>query len=205
MLNGRIKGRSNNSFNASGISLDVIENLDASLNSPRRVNSGVRRGNFCSRAVGLRNERKDHIIIGLSLLLIMWSVSFASSEARKFLVYGTDEANCETEMAHLDNYTIALLNEPNTKAYVIAYGGQRGMARSEMQVRRTRIKRYLVNNRGIAPKRITVVDGGFRESLSIELWLVPSGAAIPKVEPTISHKDVKYGKAKYNFDCSTFY
>jgi hypothetical protein len=144
-------------------------------------------------------------VVGLSMLLITSSVSYASAKARKFLVYGMDGANCETEMAHLDNYAIALLNERQTKAYVIAYGGRRGTARSEMQVRRSRIKRYLVNNRGIDKKRISVVDGGFRESLSIELWIVPDGSEIPKTEPTVSAKEVKYRKAKYSFDCSTFY
>jgi hypothetical protein len=144
-------------------------------------------------------------VVGISLLLITWSISHASSEARKFFVYGVDGANCETEMAHLDNYAIAILNEPQTKAYVIAYGGRRGTAHSEMQMRRSRIKRYLVNNRGIDEKRVIVVDGGLRESLSIELWLVPDGSEMPKAEPTVSLKEVKYKKAKYSFDCSTFY
>jgi hypothetical protein len=41
-LNDRIKGRSNNSFNRSGMSLPFIVNLKASLKISRPVNSGVR-------------------------------------------------------------------------------------------------------------------------------------------------------------------
>jgi len=149
--------------------------------------------------------RKAAIIFGFSLLLTPVNISFASSDTRKFLVYGIDEANCETEMAHLDNYAVALQNAPNTKAYIIAYGGRRDTARSEMKTRRSRIKRYLISERGIDAKRISVIDGGFRESLTIELWLMPEGAVIPKSEPTVMPKGVKYRKAKYSFDCSTFY
>ena len=38
---------------------------------------------------------------------------------------------------------------------------------------------YLVNNRGIDRGRITVVDGGCRESLTVELWICPTGAGAP--------------------------
>ena len=143
--------------------------------------------------------------ISLSLLLICCAVSLASSDARKFLEYGSVEANCETEMAHLDNYAIAIQNAPEMKAYVVVYGGRQDTARSELQARRSRIKRYLINERGIEPARVFVVGGGFRESLTIDLWLVPIGAEAPKAKPTVSPKEVKYKRAKYSFNCSTFY
>ena len=41
-VSGTIRGRSNNSFNASGISLDFIARLGDSIDASRRVNSGVR-------------------------------------------------------------------------------------------------------------------------------------------------------------------
>ena len=129
----------------------------------------------------------------------------AFPDARKFLVYESSGNDCESEMAALDSYALELQNEPKLKAYVIAYGGRRGTARHEMQVRRARIKRYLVTQRGINPKRISVVDGSFREKQSIELWLVPEGEEMPKATPTVSPKVVKYKRAKYSFDCSTFF
>ena len=143
--------------------------------------------------------------VNLSLLLTFCDVSRASSEARKFLEYGSAEANCETEMAHLDNYAVAVQNAPEMKAYVVVYGGRQDTARSELRARRSRIKRYLINGRGIEPARVFLVDGGFRENLSIELWLVPIGAETPKAKPTVSPKEVKYKRSKYRFDCSTFY
>lgn len=143
--------------------------------------------------------------IYLSLLLTFPVASRAKSEARKFLEYGSDGANCETEMAHLDNYAIELLSAPGVQAYVVVYGGRRDTARSELRARRSRIKRYLVNERGIEPARVTVVNGGFRENLTIELWLIPADVEPPRAQPTVSLGGVKYRRAKYSFDCSTFY
>jgi hypothetical protein len=151
----------------------------------------------------MRSQR-NHIIV-LCWLLMLTGEASASPESRKFLVYDADDAACETEMAHLDNYAIEIQNESKLKAYVIAYGGRRGTARLEMRARRARIRRYLVGNRGIDPKRVLVVDGGFRERLTVELWLVPEGERMPKATPTVSPKDIKYKRAKYGFDCSTFY
>ena len=44
----------------------------------------------------------------------------------------------------------------------------------------SRSRDYLVTQRGIDASRHVVVNGGFREEDSVELWLVPSGAAAPK-------------------------
>lgn len=139
------------------------------------------------------------------LFLILTGGAFASPEARKFLAYESSGNDCESEVAALDSYALELQNEPQLKAYVIAYGGRRGTARHEMRVRRARIERYLVTRRGIDPKRIMVVNGGSRHKQSIELWLVPEGEEMPKAMPTVLPKDVRYRKAKYSFDCSTFF
>lgn len=143
--------------------------------------------------------------VTLSLLLMFSVVPRASSEARKFLEYGSAEANCETEMAHLDNYAIEVQNAPVAKAYVVVYGGREDTARSELRARRSRIKRYLIKERSIEPSRVLVVDGGFRENLTVELWLVPAGTELPEARPTVPPEEVKYKRAKYRFDCSTFY
>lgn len=150
-------------------------------------------------------KARNVTVVSLCLILLLASETRVFSAASKFLVYGSEQANCETEMALLDNYAIELHNAPETTAYVIAYGGRRGIARSEMRERRARIKRYLVENRGIDAKRVVVVNGGFRESLAIELWLTSQGEEAPEATPTVSPKSVKYKKARYSFNCSTFY
>ena len=96
--------------------------------------------------------------------------------ARKFDEYGNIRFN--DEKARLDNYAIQLQNEPGSTGTIIVYGSCQG----EGQQRGDRAKDYLVNTRGIEAGRITVVDGGCRSELNVQLWVVPQGAAAPTVD-----------------------
>jgi hypothetical protein len=99
----------------------------------------------------------------------------------KFDEYGDIRFN--DEKARLDNFAIQLQNQPGSTATIIAYGSCAGQA----QARADRARDYLVNTRGIEAGRITTVDGGCKEDLNIQLWIVPSGATAPTAEPgTIS-------------------
>ena len=117
------------------------------------------------------------------------TVSFpARPESRKIDEYGNIRFN--DVKARLDNFAIELQNDPNAQGYIIAYGGRRGRA-GEAQRRADRAKDYLVNTRGISADRIVTVDGGFREDLTVELWLVPSGATAPTASPTVDPSEVQ--------------
>lgn len=96
--------------------------------------------------------------------------------ATRFDEYGNIRFN--DEKARLDNYAIQLQNEPGSTATIIAYGTCAG----EGQTRGDRAKDYLVNTRGIEAGRITVVDGGCRADLTVQLWVVPQGADAPTVD-----------------------
>jgi len=104
------------------------------------------------------------------------SVRTPPVEARKFDEYGNIRFN--DEKARLDNYAIQLQNEPTATGTIIVYGSCTG----EGQQRGDRAKDYLVNTRGIEAGRITVVDGGCRSELTVQLWIVPSGSAAPTVD-----------------------
>jgi hypothetical protein len=107
---------------------------------------------------------------------------------RKFDEYGNIRFN--DEKARLDNYAIQLQNEPGSQGYIIAYGGRRGVA-GEAQARADRAKNYLVNTRGLEAGRLVTVDGGYREDLTVELWIVPTGANPPSASPTVDASEVK--------------
>lgn len=92
---------------------------------------------------------------------------------RKFDEYGNIRFN--DEKARLDNFAVALQNEPGSSATILVYGSCEG----EAQQRGDRAKDYLVNTRGIEAGRITVVDGGCRSDLLVQLWIVPQGATAP--------------------------
>jgi len=91
----------------------------------------------------------------------------------KFDEYGNIKFN--DEKARLDNYAIQLQNAPGSTGTIVAFGTCAG----EAQARADRAKDYLVNTRGIDAGRLTTVDGGCREELVVELWVVPTGAVAP--------------------------
>ena len=107
---------------------------------------------------------------------------------RKVDEYGNIRFN--DEKARLDNFAIELQNDPTAQGYLICYGGRRGRA-GEAQRRCDRAKDYLVTTRQIDASRIVTVDGGYKEELSVELWIVPSGATPPTATPTVQPSDVK--------------
>lgn len=111
----------------------------------------------------------------------------------KFDEYGNIRFN--DEKARLDNYAIALQNDPGAQGYIIAYGGRRGTA-GEAQARADRAKNYLVNTRGIDAGRLVTVDGGYREDLTVELWIVPTGATPPTASPTVDASEVQTVKPR---------
>jgi hypothetical protein len=122
------------------------------------------------------------------------SVAVVTAPERKVIVAREfDECdNCtfDDQKARLDNLAVELQNDPSTKAYIIAYGGRYSpIAQVEMLMKRSRD--YIVEQRGIDASRLVVVNGGFREEDSVELWIVPAGAAAPRATPTIQASEVK--------------
>ncbi|HMF57351.1 MAG TPA: hypothetical protein VK619_13490 [Pyrinomonadaceae bacterium] len=97
---------------------------------------------------------------------------------RLFDQYGNITFN--DEKARLDNFASQLQQEPGTQAFIIAYGSCEG----EGLARANRARDYLVNTRGIDAGRITVIDGGCRAELSVELHICQQGAAAPVADTT---------------------
>jgi len=105
------------------------------------------------------------------------SITAPRPEPTKFDEYGDIRFN--DEKARLDNFAIQLQNTPGSTATIIAYGSCAGQA----QTRADRARDYLVNTRGIEASRITTIDGGCRSDLTVQLWIVPSGATAPAADP----------------------
>lgn len=125
------------------------------------------------------------------------SVALVTAPERKVIVAREfDECeNCtfDDQKARLDNLAVELQNDPTTTAYIIAYGGRYSpLAQVELLMKRAR--NYIVEQRGIDARRLVIVNGGFRETDSVELWLVPSGAAAPRATPTVQAGEVRPGK-----------
>jgi PEGA domain-containing protein len=100
--------------------------------------------------------------------------------------------NCtfDDQKARLDNLAVELQNDPSTTGYIIAYGG-RTSPLGQVEKLMSRAREYLTTQRGIDASRLVVVNGGFREADSVELWIVPSGAQTPRPTPTVQAGEIK--------------
>jgi hypothetical protein len=90
--------------------------------------------------------------------------------------------DCEVK-ARLDNFAIQLQNDPAATAYLIPTTSRRSGPLSEEQEKAIttdadRLKDYLVN-RGIDAARCTIVIGFEYKTRTVQLWIVPAGAAAP--------------------------
>ena len=122
---------------------------------------------------------------------------------------------CNDEKAHLDSFAVALQAQPDSQGYIVFYGGRRQsypychsrqmlQRRGEAQARAARLKPYLVNSRAIDPARVIVIDGGYRELWTADLWIVPKGASPPTPSPTVQPKDIRYRRGrikKRDYEC----
>jgi hypothetical protein len=133
------------------------------------------------------------LVISLCLLLTFAGLSFAAQADRLFDSFGN--INCEDEMAHLDNVAVVMQEKKDLTAYIFVYAGKRSR-RGEAGARLTRIKNYLIERRGIGVSRIKIEDGGYREELVVDVYLIAPGAAAPVAAPTVNPKEVKFRKGK---------
>ena len=99
----------------------------------------------------------------------------------------------EDERARLDNFAIELQEHPEMTGYIDCYGGRRGR-QGEARVRCERAKNYLTKRRGMSSDRIVTVDGGFREQLTVVLWVLPSGSKFTS-SPTVAPSEVEFTDA----------
>ena len=116
--------------------------------------------------------------------------------ATKFDEYGW--INGEDQCARLDNFAIQIQNLSASTALIVAYGPKGEGARVN-QGNLDRIRDYLVNSRGIADSRIETLYGGRNAELAqpkIQLWIVPQGAARPKV--TSNDDQIETFKGKFS-------
>lgn len=122
----------------------------------------------------------------------MVTAAQAVDSARKFDEYGDILFGDEKE--RLNNLVTELKSAPNTVGHLIVYGGRRSV-KGIAKTRALRAKNHLVKKGGIAPDRIVWIDGGYREDLATELYIVPRGAAAPSPSPSVDPSEVQFVKA----------
>ena len=90
--------------------------------------------------------------------------------------------------ARLDGFLAAIGQDPKIKGEIIIYGNRNKPSSLTVSVRV--VKNHL-NFRGFPIERLTIAEGGYRETTAMELWLVPSGVKRPEPTPTVNSKFVR--------------
>ncbi|HEV2914195.1 MAG TPA: hypothetical protein VGX92_13015 [Pyrinomonadaceae bacterium] len=115
------------------------------------------------------------------------SDSTASTAAvRRLDVYG--DLLFEAEKTRLAGFARQLRREPDAQGYIIVYGGQ---CSSETQARERaeRAKEWLINRHEIDASRIVIIDGGYREKWTTEIFIGPIDAALPELTASVRPLD----------------
>jgi hypothetical protein len=96
----------------------------------------------------------------------------------------------DDDKARLDNLAIELQNSPDSTAYIMIYAGRTSRA-GQADKLGNRTMDYLTTQRGVDAQRIVIINGGYRESDFIEIWICPPGAKPPQPTPTVQPGDAK--------------
>jgi hypothetical protein len=127
-------------------------------------------------------------------------VTLASEPARKLVEARSSPNGWESDMGYLDLLAKTIQDEDGAAGIIFVYGGNDEVAQNDD--RRIRcFEEYMTQRRGIPADRIRVMVGGYREHATIELWLVPSGAELPKKTPTLGREDVRPKKRGTKYRC----
>lgn len=100
----------------------------------------------------------------------------------------------------LDSFAVVLRRERIKIGYIIAYAGKRATI-GEAKKRAKGARDYLVKVRGVSSVQVKAMDGGYRETPTIELFVVETDGCPPIPSPTIDPRHVqiiKNGNARDN-------
>jgi hypothetical protein len=100
----------------------------------------------------------------------------------------------EDAQARLDNFMFELENlndgKSHYRGFIIVYAG-RSAYTAESSTMAGCSKDYLVRARKADPEIIIATDGGYRDELTVELYIMPNDAYPPMLMPTVSPQKVE--------------
>jgi hypothetical protein len=94
------------------------------------------------------------------------------------------------ERLRLDSFGVSLLADKTKIGYIITYAGKTA-AVDEAQKRAEHARNYLITVRGLPAVRLKVMDGGYRETPTMELYTGGPDDCSPTPNPSVDPRDVK--------------
>lgn len=109
------------------------------------------------------------------LLIVTCAQAFAQTEEqpKAVLIDEFERATNGYVKMKMDYFYTELNNNPSSQGVIISYGTDREIAIRERQIR------VSIQWRKYDASRITMVNGGFRDEVKSEFWIVPPGAENP--------------------------
>jgi hypothetical protein len=99
-------------------------------------------------------------------------------------------SNSEDASSRIDNWRNELDRSPQNAGLIIVYGGKTSK-RGEIEAHLRGIKKAFALKR-IDHQRSPAINGGYREKLTVEFWVIPPGAETPEPTPTVEAKKVRF-------------
>lgn len=150
----------------------------------------------------------------LVLLPLVFSVSAQTDKATKIDEFGY--LDCDNLMMRVYHAFLESKKVENSKIYVIYYEGKHldlnssvydkkagkyerkflNPRRGDALRRANDIRDYLTNYSDFSDESLVFADGGYRNEFSLEIWILPKGAELPKSTPTLREREVKFRKGK---------
>lgn len=150
---------------------------------------------------------KTKCIYALILLIIPISViGQAQMASQKVDEFGI--TNCDDWMARSENLSSKIREDESSLGYIVYYGGRvniqpygswytrRLPRRGEAFARAAAIKSRYIDSFGIDGNRIILLNGGYRENWTVELWLVPKGSRPPPPTPSLKESEIRFRKGR---------
>jgi hypothetical protein len=133
------------------------------------------------------------LTLALSIFYILTALTISAQTKIDEFGY----SNAEDSMARVDNFLVALQDVPGSKGVVIIYG-PRKPKKGEVAAHIRQFPFYL-NFRHFDKNKITIVNGGYRDSdgVSLEFFTVAPGEPKPEPSGTLTIKEVKFLKSRF--------
>lgn len=160
----------------------------------------------CSvRRVSKTNHQGDPMKTAKATAIILCLVLITSAASgtvsfRKLAEVRLYDYGWQADMGILDRLANEMQTQTDSVGYVILYGGRRSV-RGEVQKRMVCMRMYMLDRRGFSADRIVMLNGGYRTTATMEIWIVPHGVPGPVPTPTVAPKNVKVRRGRIRYSC----
>lgn len=168
-------------------------------------------------------------LISILFLCLAFTASAYSQEARK--IDNFSKIACGEFQMRMDNILAELQNSPDSKIYVLYYGGRYRREYSQWNQESRKYEKlnlkyphpddginwakaiplffenYIPRKefRDFVRDKIILINGGYREQTEVDIWIVPKNVKLPEPTLTIDEEFIKFGADKFhrtpNFAC----